>query len=287
MEMSSTTKVPTASALVNICKSVWLFRLDWLVIWAPKLYLNRMIQTEFTQESHSSKTTFSYKRSQSGSRYLLTRAVALTASWCETAAAGSLKLDRSAATDPIHSACLPPRLMAPLPASLLGSVYNIKARRAQTGGHAKAHPSSLPLLSALRDGLCARATSKTPAETPRLRANPTAAQSLRADNRRDRTKDSTSRTRRCRLAWVSLTMATARRRQGWMLKLALCLSVVEQFKDTDSPHWRALWGGWRVTHSACTMGQWGHCMFTQCPSPQSKGVTIKAAYSAGAASLSD
>lgn len=75
--------------------------------------------------------------------------------------------------------------MAPLPASLPGSVYNIKARRAQTGGHAKAHPSSLLLLSALRDGLCARATSKTPAETLRLRAVHAAGQSLRADNRWD------------------------------------------------------------------------------------------------------
>lgn len=154
------------------------------------------------------KTTFSYKHSQAGSQYLLTRAAVLTASWCETAAAGSLKLDRSAATDPIHSACLPPRLMAPLPASLLDSVYNIKARRAQTGGHAKAHPSSLLLFSALRDGPCTRATSKTPAETPRLHANHTAAQSLRTDNRRDRTEASTS----CMcLAWVSLTMTTARR----------------------------------------------------------------------------
>lgn len=116
--------------------------------------------------------------------------------------------------------------MAPLPASLLGSVYNIKARRAQTGGHAKAHPSSLPLFSALRDGPCTRATSKTPAETPRLRANHTAAQSLRADNRRDRAEASTSCVRHCHLAWVSLTIATARigdgRAECWS-SLFVCL----------------------------------------------------------------
>lgn len=43
MEMIYTTKLPTASASLSNCKSVWLFRLDGLVICGSKPYLNRMI----------------------------------------------------------------------------------------------------------------------------------------------------------------------------------------------------------------------------------------------------
>lgn len=42
MEMTYATKLPKALPSVNICQSVRLFRLD-SVIWASKLYLNRMI----------------------------------------------------------------------------------------------------------------------------------------------------------------------------------------------------------------------------------------------------
>lgn len=55
------------------------------------------------------------------------------------------------------------------------------------GSHAKAHPSSLLLLTALRDGLCTQATSKTPAKTPRLCVNHTAVQSHHTHNHKDLT----------------------------------------------------------------------------------------------------
>lgn len=121
-------------------------------------------------------------------------------------------------------ACLPLYQSPSLPASPARSVYNIKARHSNTSGHATAHPSSTAApCRAEKCPLCMQATSKTPAEMPRLCWILTTAQ---------------SRPRHCHESWGSnLTQVSLqsgmgvknkercreRRRSCRMLRLVLCL----------------------------------------------------------------
>lgn len=228
---------------------------------APKLHF-RHIENDLNwihTGSQSNKKACTYKHSQSGSQYLLTWAVVLTASWCETGScwlAWAWPAQCHWSHSPRLPAFLPPCLPASLPASPACSVYDIKARHSQTGSHAKAHPRSLPLLTALWDGLCTRATSKTPAETPRLCVNHTAAQSHHTHNHKGRTAAqdgvpvcSIAAWRGCLGQWAWQRDETVKP-NAKACSLSVCGWAVQG-------HWfTTLAGplrGWRVTQSTCTI----------------------------------
>jgi len=119
------------------------------------------------------------------------------------------------------------------------------------------------------DGLCTRATSKTPAETPRLCVNHTAAQPHHAHNHEGWTAAqdwfpvcSIAAWRGCLGQWACPREETVKP-NAKARSLSVCGWAVQG-------HWfTTLAGplrGWRVTQSTCTIGQPGLCTFTQCPS---------------------
>lgn len=182
-----------------------------------------------------------YKHSQSGSQYLLTWAAVLTASWCET---GSCWLAWAwpAQCHWSHSTRLPACLPAcPLPCQPALPALFTTSKPGTVRWAAVLKPIPAACCSSQH---CEMASARRPHQRRLLRRwdyvwitsqhNHTTCIII-SGGQRFKT-DFLYAALQPGIGVLYNGHGRERRQSGWMLKLVLCLSVAEQFKDTDSPH---------------------------------------------------
>lgn len=158
------------------------------------------------------------------------------------AAAGSLELDQHSATDPIHRACLPASLPAcPLPCQpALPALFTTSKP-----GTVRRAAMLKPIPAACRSSQhCEMASARRPLQRHLQRRQDYVRITLQHNHTTRITKRAGQRLKTDFLhaalqpgvGVLDNGHGRKRRQSSRMLKLVLCLSVVEQFKDTDSPH---------------------------------------------------